>query len=429
MYNIGNLILNGTMVVTTFWIVNRFLGSVYEKRQGNVWSILVWIVYGIFQVYTQINAGDASVITTLVSIILVTLISITTYYGFSKFNILIIVLFHAAWALVEMIVFFCMNLRLAENIYTDILGTIISKIIMVVSVYIFSLFWQKRNYGLIPLKYYILLLLVPIGSIYIASEEFFSKSDSIQIMPSMITFSFLLLFNIIIWEIYSKVSQNFILEKEKAVYTQQINMMATNTEEQKRIMENFRREKHDWINKLIVLKNELQSENRELAIQEIDKIIQNSQMGQIISDTGNKCIDALINVKYTVARGKEIEFILKIFIPEELPIDQCDIGVVLGNLLDNAIEATEKCNKSERKIKIIMGIKKEALVMAIENPFEHQLQADKNGNLLSNKGDITKHGYGISSIKKVVEKYNGDVIIDTEDSIFSVTVTMNLKEF
>ena len=67
--------------------------------------------------------------------------------------------------------------------------------------------------------------------------------------------------------------------------------------------------------------------------------------------------------------------------------------------------------------------------MAIENPFEHQLQADKNGNLLSNKGDITKHGYGISSIKKVVEKYNGDVIIDTEDSIFSVTVTMNLKEF
>lgn len=360
---------------------------------------------------------------------MVTLISITTYYGFSKFNILIIVLFHAAWALVEMIVFFCMNLILAENIDTDILGTIISKIIMVVSVYIFSLFWQKRNYGLIPLKYYILLLLVPIGSIYIASEEFFSKSDTIQIMPSMITFSFLLLFNIIIWEIYSKVSQNFILEKEKAVYTQQINMMATNTEEQKRIMENFRREKHDWINKLIVLKNELQSENRELAIQEIDKIIQNSQMGQIISDTGNKCIDALINVKYTVARGKEIEFILKIFIPEELPIDQCDIGVVLGNLLDNAIEATEKCNKSERKIKIIMGIKKEALVMAIENPFEHQLQADKNGNLLSTKGDITKHGYGISSIKKVVEKYNGDVIIDTEDSIFSVTVTMNLKEF
>ena len=429
MYNIGNLILNGTMVVTTYWIVNRFLGSVYEKRQGNGWSILVWIVYGIFQAYTQMNVGDASIITTLMSIILVTLISITTYYGFSKLNILIIVLFHAAWALVEMIVFFGMNLILTENIDTNILGTIISKIIMVVSVYIFSLSWQKTNYGLIPLKYYIPLLLVPIGSIYIASEEFFSKSDTIQIMPSMITFSFLLLFNIIIWEIYSKVSQNFILEKEKAVYTQQINMMATNTEEQKRIMENFRREKHDWINKLIVLKNELQSENRELAIQEIDKIIQNSQMGQIISDTGNKCIDALINVKYTVARGKEIEFILKIFIPEELPIDQCDIGVVLGNLLDNAIEATEKCNKSERKIKIIMGIKKEALVMAIENPFEHQLQADKNGNLLSTKGDITKHGYGISSIKKVVEKYNGDVIIDTEDSIFSVTVTMNLKEF
>ena len=51
-------------------------------------------------------------------------------------------------------------------------------------------------------------------------------------------------------------------------------------------------------------------------------------------------IDALLNTKYSIAKENGIQFLLKIFIPEELPINQCDLGVVLGNALDNAIEAT-----------------------------------------------------------------------------------------
>ena len=139
------------------------------------------------------------------------------------------------------------------------------------------------------------------------------------------------------------------MEKEKAIYTQQINIMAINTEEQKKVMENFHREKHDWINELIALKNEIEYENKDVVLQNIDRIIQNCQFGEAISDTGNKCIDALINVKYTTAKEKGIDFILKIFIPEELPINQCDMGIVLGNILDNAIEATEKCNSSAKR--------------------------------------------------------------------------------
>lgn len=193
------------------------------------------------------------------------------------------------------------------------------------------------------------LLFVPIGSIYIAVNEFYSINNMKEVLPSMVTFSILLLFNIIILEIYSKISENFIMEKEKAIYTQQINIMAINTEEQKKVMENFHREKHDWINELIALKNEIEYENKDVVLQNIDRIIQNCQFGEAISDTGNKCIDALINVKYTTAKEKGIDFILKIFIPEELPINQCDMGIVLGNILDNAIEATEKCNSSAKR--------------------------------------------------------------------------------
>lgn len=429
MYNIGNLILNGVMVVTTLWIIRRFLNTFFEKKQHSVWSILVWGLYGTFQVFVQMNSGVASVLTTIISILLVILISLISYYDFGKTNILVILLLHVAWALVEMMVFFCMSMSPLEKESSDMIGTVVSKIVMVIGVYVFSLVWKRSNNNLIPPKYYVGLLFVPVGSIYIAVVEFFTKNNSDDMISSMIKFSILLLFNIIILEVYSKISENFVFEKERAIYAQQIIMMSTNTEEQKKLMENFHREKHNLINKLIVLKNELENGGKDVVLMNIDEIIQNCSIGEVICDCGNKVIDALINVKYATAKEKGIEFILKIFIPEDLPVNQCDMGIVLGNAIDNAIEATEKCKSYEKKIEIIMGIKKEAFVLVVKNPYENTLKMDKAGNLLSTKKESHLHGYGISSIRKVAEIYHGDVVIDDEEGQFLLTVTMNLGEF
>lgn len=428
MYNIGNLIFDGTMVVATLWIVNKYLG-IFNKKRQNIMSVSIWILFAIFQVYVQINSGIASIWTTIISIGLVILISLFGYTNKGKKSILEVCFLYVVWLLIEIMISFCVNLLPLDENHSVMAGNIISKIIMIIGVYVFSIMWEKTDNNLIPARYYVGLLFVPIGSIYIAVNEFYSINNMKEVLPSMVTFSILLLFNIIILEIYSKISENFIIEKEKAIYTQQINIMAINTEEQKKVMENFHREKHDWINELIALKNEIEYENKDVVLQNIDRIIQNCQFGEAISDTGNKCIDALINVKYTTAKEKGIDFILKIFIPEELPINQCDMGIVLGNILDNAIEATEKCNSSAKKIEIIMGIKKEALVLVVKNPLAGSLKRNKDGKLLSTKEDSKRHGYGINSVIKVARKYNGDVIIEEEGGEFVITVTMNLENF
>lgn len=428
MYSIGKLIFNGTMVVATLWIVNRYLG-IFSKKRQNFLSIGIWILFAIFQTYVQMNSGIASIWTTIISIVLVILISLLGYSDRGKKSVLEVCSLYVVWVIIEILISFCVNILPLEEIHSNMAGNVISKIVMIIGVYVFSIIWKKTDNNLIPARYYVGLLFVPIGSIYIAVNEFYSINDIKEVFPSVVTFSILLLFNIIILEIYSKISENFIMEKEKAVYTQQMNITAINTEEQKKIMENFHREKHDWINELIVLKNEIEYENKAAVLQNIDRIIQNCQSGEIVSDTGNKCIDALINTKYATAKEKGIEFILKIFIPEELPIDQCDIGIVLGNVLDNAIEATEKSNSSVKKIEIAMGIKKEALILVVKNPMAGSLRKDKDGKLLSTKEDSKKHGYGINSIIRVTRKYNGDVIIEEEEGQFVITVTMNLENF
>lgn len=428
MYNVGNLIFDATMVVATLWIVNKYLG-IFNKKRQNIMSVSIWILFAIFQVYVQINSGIASIWTTIISIGLVILISLFGYTNKGKKSILEVCFLYVVWVLIEIMISFCVNLLPLDENHSVMAGNIIPKIIMIIGVYVFSIMWEKTDNNFIPARYYVGLLFVPIGSIYIAVNEFYSINNMKDVLPSMVTFSILLLFNIIILEIYSKISENFIMEKEKAIYTQQINIMAINTEEQKKVMENFHREKHDWINELIALKNEIEYENKDVVLQNIDRIIQNCQFGEAISDTGNKCIDALINVKYTTAKEKGIDFILKIFIPEELPINQCDMGIVLGNILDNAIEATEKCNSSAKKIEIIMGIKKEALVLVVKNPLAGSLKRNKDGKLLSTKEDSKRHGYGINSVIKVARKYNGDVIIEEEGGEFVITVTMNLENF
>ena len=428
MYNVGNLIFDATMVVATLWIVNKYLG-IFNKKRQNIMSVSIWILFAIFQVYVQINSGIASIWTTIISIGLVILISLFGYTNKGKKSILEVCFLYVVWVLIEIMISFCVNLLPLDENHSVMAGNIISKIIMIIGVYVFSIMWEKTDNNFIPARYYVGLLFVPIGSIYIAVNEFYSINNMKEVLPSMVTFSILLLFNIIILEIYSKISENFIMEKEKAIYTQQINIMAINTEEQKKVMENFHREKHDWINELRALKNEIEYENKDVVLQNIDRIIQNCQFGEAISDTGNKCIDALINVKYTTAKEKGIDFILKIFIPEELPINQCDMGIVLGNILDNAIEATEKCNSSAKKIEIIMGIKKEALVLVVKNPLAGSLKRNKDGKLLSTKEDSKRHGYGINSVIKVARKYNGDVIIEEEGGEFVITVTMNLENF
>ena len=142
------------------------------------------------------------------------------------------------------------------------------------------------------------------------------------------------------------------------------------------------------------------------------------KMQKKISASGNSTVDAIINFKYASANEFEIEFRLNIFIPNELPIDTCDIGVVLGNAIDNAIEAVKECKSSKRVIEISMGIKKEACVIVIKNPYENKVQKDNYGILISSKREKYKHGYGVKSIMKIADKYQGEALVEEKDGVF-----------
>jgi len=424
MYEHENYILGLVMAVVSVWIVNRFWGSFFERKK-KVFPVLASnTMFFLFEVYFQVNSGSPNTGMIFVTAFMVFVLAVCCYDCSGKQKYILLVIFCAVWVLVEFLTFFLLSGIKIEQERLNVIGIVISKLLMIIMVYVISVFWDKECREAVFNRYYLYLLFIPAGSICIAVSQDYSETNRFS---SVLTMSILLLFNLIIFEIYIKMNELFISEREKMIYAQQMEMFSTNTMEQKKMMKDFHEQKHNLINALIVLKSRIENSQKEDVMRELDGIINNFHKTESISDSGNSTIDAIINSKYTVAKGLSIIFNMSIFVPEELPIEQCDIGIVLGNALDNAIDAVKNCGIKEKTIDIFMSVKKEALVMVIKNPFDHEIRRNNRGKIVTTKKEKYRHGYGLASIKKIAAKYQGDVVIDIEENIFCLTVVMNFE--
>lgn len=428
MREVAYFLLDVTMVIVTIWILKKFLETFFEARKLELSTLAAWAVFAGYQLFNEYHKGNASIWNTIITILLALLISVVGYEKTGRLKILYLVLFYVVWCLMEMMVYFCLNTVGESEDGFAVLGSVISKILMIILIHILSLYWKKRQINTIPTLYYYTLMFVPLGSIFIAVNAFYMGRTEYNLFTSMVTVCILLFINIIIFEICSKLSENFILENERTVYAQQMDIISKSTEEQKKIMEEFYAAKHNLVNELAALMDSIEHSSREHVLDRLRGILKSYDIGERISNSGNSTIDALINFKYAAAKEMGISFKLKIFVPEHLPMNECDLGVVIGNALDNAIEATKNCVEHDKVIQIVMGIKKEALVVIIKNPYEHVLKRDSNGKLMSTKEESKGHGYGVSAIKHVVERYHGEVLIEETPEQFILRAFMNIGE-
>lgn len=146
------------------------------------------------------------------------------------------------------------------------------------------------------------------------------------------------------------------------------------------------------------------------------------------ADSGNPLLDAIIGTKKNYAAAKGIDIRAKLQIPEGMKPDGVDTVILLGNLLDNAIEASERTPEGvvpeiEAEIRYHLG----ALCMTIRNTYDGRLdgRSSKDGELLkTDKPDQGQHGIGMANILRVVEKYDGYMEWNAEEGIFTVIIML-----
>lgn len=125
-------------------------------------------------------------------------------------------------------------------------------------------------------------------------------------------------------------------------------------------------------------------------------------------------------LKIMMATGATID--TKMQIPENIDINSFDLVVVIGNLLDNAIEALSKQEKGNFEIEI--SYRQGILLINAKNTFKGEI-IKRGETLISTKKNATEaHGIGLSNVRRVIDKYDGEMMINTDNQFFSVHIVM-----
>lgn len=138
----------------------------------------------------------------------------------------------------------------------------------------------------------------------------------------------------------------------------------------------------------------------------------------------NGAMDAIAGYYAATAAQKNIPLAWQLNLPEKLPMREADLCMVLGNLLENALRASERLPEAMRRVSVICHMLSPAMMgLIVENRYDGQLSR-REGKLLS-----TSHpgfGTGLLSVETVAKKYHGQMTVETENGVFRVNVLLNL---
>jgi len=235
--------------------------------------------------------------------------------------------------------------------------------------------------------------------------------------------------------IYQKLKEKQREEKENILLAEQIENTKQHIRDVERLYEDIRALKHDMGNHICVLENLfskfesgiddavlLKSEEKEFKnyLSEL-KTTWNDSIAEI--KTGNPVTDVILIQRQKEAKEKGIDFNCKFAYPVDININAFDISVILNNAITNAMEGTKGCKNPY--VSISSYCRKNAYMLEVSNCISKKVEIDNETGLPeTTKSDKTSHGFGLTNIRKVAQKYYGDIDIRQEEKSFTLTVML-----
>lgn len=179
---------------------------------------------------------------------------------------------------------------------------------------------------------------------------------------------------------------------------------------------------HDFKNHIVILRNYLEQKRCEEAALYIQKISQPIEKLNSYIRSGCDILDLVLNIKEVEAEQKRISYKVDIDKDIQFQMNKNELGNMLFNLLDNAIEACEKIEHRDKWIHITIKRKNQIQIIKIENSIEKPIYM-KNGEYVTGKKDREFHGIGMKSVEASVSQYGGNVWWSHTDTVFTAIIT------
>ena len=211
------------------------------------------------------------------------------------------------------------------------------------------------------------------------------------------------------------------IDRRIAVY--QNDLIAKHCEEVQnvyRTMRGWRHDYHNHIQAMLALTDKPQQLRAYLL-----KLNSDLTTVDTVIKTGNVMVDAILNSKLYLIQSRQINLHAKAVVPSDLRISEIDLCTVIGNLLDNAMEACLKQERdSERFVRVYIGILKKQLYISVQNSSGQQIK--KSGKTYISTKNSESHGFGLKRIDRIVAKYDGYINRQNEEGIFATEVLLPL---
>ncbi len=415
-----------------FFFCNKKLGvnEIFERVHIYL-AMIVAIIIVTLVTYITIFAAWKS----LFSIFLVIVISIIFFSENIKYRIIYSILYIIALLISDAIASVIVSVVNYSIPWTIVLeeGNMrlamicIAKIIQI-TIITLILHFKNEKKTILPLKFWYIFLLIfsfmlcttiLILEIGFLDNKFFPILNLLVIIAMLI----ILIFYISVYYFYYQLS-NYIETNQTADMIEyqkdMIEKYLIQTEESNKILRIL---SHDLKHNILSWKNDYRDKTYKKSMEHIleyEKLIKNSG----IIDVENEIANVIINQKLLIAKKNDIEFEVRGIFYEDIMLSKIEICSLLGNLLDNALEAIEKVQSGSAK-RIRLDIKRNGyfLLLKLENTYAEE-PVVKNKVFISNKKNRFSHGIGMISIEKIVSNYDGAIDIDYANYLFVTTIML-----
>lgn len=425
------VISSNVEAVLSVAILKYYFSIFLKKTYRKYITETVWVLFYLWQVIMYNMVTLPKYLNLMINLFLVMGISLGTYKGNVLHRISFSVLICAIWTLMEFLTGYIMILCGVAYYIPQFIGAMISQLFVLLLLIILKKFFCNKIIRELSGKYSVLLLMIPIGSLYVVYNEFMfavNFNSGEYAGKSLIALVIILFININIFYLYVQLSKEMELKKYNVLYEQQLELCKRHIEEKEISMLEFRNARHDMKQHFIALIGMIEKSKNDSAVEYLESLIQSNNLDRLgICRTDNIVIDSLVNAKYSLAKKENIKMNIDIKIPMQINMDYADLSIIVGNILDNAIEANIKIPPEKRFIDLFARVDKNLLIITIINAYDGILIKDKDGNVLSRKQDTNNHGWGLISLKRVVEKYQGSYVIEDKEREFNLKIMILLR--
>lgn len=243
------------------------------------------------------------------------------------------------------------------------------------------------------------------------------------VMAAGIIITGLLAVTVIVYLIHRYLTK--LVDRRTLLY--QSDLMEKHCEEVQNMYRQTRGWRHDYHNHIQTMKAHLAMGNYLELENYLNELDTDLTTVDTVIKTGNVMIDAILNSKISLAKVRNIAVDAKAIVPKELgaAISEVDLSLIIGNLMDNAMEACMEIeNQEKRFIRVYIDILKGQLYIYIMNSVAGRRK--RKGNRYESTKDGIYHGFGLMRIDKVVERYHGYLERQDEEDVFATEVMLPL---